>query len=131
MTLSKQSAVNGQLKVLGARADRSGYVTSRSPRHLQAFDATGNPLTAEWKYATDSQWKEASHWQDVSPHLMLHVRYGEDQLVLNPANICGNGTIGSNMGNGAFVALRDDGRVIGWGTPGFGGGGRSGGQGVV
>ncbi|WP_442113610.1 RCC1 domain-containing protein [Pseudomonas sp. NUPR-001] len=112
------------LKVLGARSDRSTYATSRSPRHLSAFNAKGEPLKAQWQYIGDNTWENEERFLDSKPHLILEVRFGEDRLYLNPANIIGNGTAGESddkMGNGAFVALRDDGRVVGWGTPSFGG----------
>lgn len=133
MTVSEKNAAKdmraaagaGQLKVLGARFDRSSLITSRSPRYLSAFNAlTNEPLEAQWKYIGDNTWESAARFLDSKPHLILEVRSGDDKLYLNPANIVGNGTAGESVdksGNGAFVALRDDGRVVGWGTPTFGG----------
>ncbi|WP_422416466.1 RCC1 domain-containing protein [Pseudomonas sp. GZD-222] len=112
----------GQLKILGARFNRSTYRSSGSPRYLQAFHAVSNqPLQAEWKYSTDVQWTVASRWRDIQPHLPLQVRTTDDQLTLNPANIMGSGADTTVNGTAAFVAHRDDGRVRGWGNPLFGG----------
>ncbi|MND36134.1 hypothetical protein D3C80_267850 [compost metagenome] len=111
----------GQLKILGARFNRSTYRSSASPRYLQAFHAvSGQPVLAEWKYSTDAQWAAASQWRDIQPHLPLQVRTADDQLTLNPANIIGSGADTALTGTAAFVALRDDGRVRGWGNQAFG-----------
>ncbi|MDD2046561.1 RCC1 domain-containing protein [Pseudomonas putida] len=112
----------GQLKILGARFNRSTYRSSGSPRYLQAFDANdlNKALQAEWKYSTDPQWTVANRWRDIQPHLPLQVRTNNDQVTLNPANIIGSGADTTVNGTAAFVAHRDDGRVRGWGNAAFG-----------
>jgi hypothetical protein len=109
------------LKVMGARFNRSIHRAYRVSRELSAFDATtGQPIYAEWKYASDTQWVLASTWRDDQPQLPLQVRTAEDALTLNPANIIGNGVDLVGSGSAAFVACRDNGDVVGWGYGAFG-----------
>ncbi|ALI09566.1 MULTISPECIES: hypothetical protein [Pseudomonas] len=113
---------SGALKVMGARYNRSTYRASGSSRVLSAFNATtGQPIQAQWKYATGDQWTTADIWRDSSPHQPLQVRTSDDQLTLNPANIIGNGIDTTVTGLAAFVAHRDVGDVLGWGNAGYGG----------
>ncbi|WLH65393.1 hypothetical protein [Pseudomonas sp. FP2300] len=112
----------GTLKVMGARYTRSTYRASGASRVLSAFNATtGQPVQAQWKYATDSQWETAATWRDIAPHQPLQVRTADDQLTLNPANIIGNGIDTTVTGQAAFVAHRDVGDVLGWGNAAYGG----------
>ena len=113
---------SGALKVMGARYNRSTYRASGSSRVLNAFNATtGQPIQAQWKYATGDQWTTADIWRDCAPHQPLQVRTSDDQLTLNPANIIGNGIDTTVTGLAAFVAHRDVGDVLGWGNAGYGG----------
>ncbi|WP_136475159.1 hypothetical protein [Pseudomonas sp. DG56-2] len=113
----------GRLKVLGARRNRSNCHSHTSPSYLHAFDAETNlPLQAEWKYTTDERWTLSTRWRDTEPQLLLQVRTADDQVMVNPANVFGNGDINSTSpGESAFVALRDDGSLRAWGHPDTGG----------
>ncbi len=111
----------GTLKIMGARYNRSTYRASSATRLLSAFNATtGQPLQAQWKYASDNEWKTAATWRDSSPQESLQVRTAEDQVTLNSANIIGNGIDTTVTGLAAFVAHRDVGDVVGWGNAAYG-----------
>ncbi len=108
---------SGQLKVMGARFNRSTYRASGTSRVLSAFNAvTGQPLQAEWQYQGDDGWQTAAAWRDTAPHKPLRVRTADDLVTLNPANIFGNGVDTTVTGLAAFVAHRDEGDVVGWGN---------------
>jgi alpha-tubulin suppressor-like RCC1 family protein len=112
---------SGSLKVMGARYNRSTYRASGATRVLSAFNATtGQPLQAQWKYASDTEWVTAATWRDTSPQQPLQVRTADDLVTLNSANIIGNGIDTAVIGQAAFVAHRDVGDVIGWGNELFG-----------
>jgi hypothetical protein len=112
----------GKLKVMGARYNRSVYWASRASRWLMAFDATtGKPIQADWKYANDSTWTKGEIWLDASPQEPLQVRTADDQLTLGEANIFGNGIDTNINGQAAFVALRDENNMAGWGLAANGG----------
>ncbi|MBK5002494.1 hypothetical protein IAE37_004770 [Pseudomonas sp. S31] len=113
----------GLLQVLGARHTRSAQRAAYASRYLRAYQAdTGQPIMAEWRYCGSPEWSSAGEWLDSQPHLPLQVRAEHDLVTLNPANIIGNGIyMSSPTGIGAFVALRNDGRVVGWGDAGNGG----------
>lgn len=112
---------SGTLKVLGARYNRSTYRASSATRILSAFNAnTGQPLVAEWKYPSGSQWSSGTTWRDTAPHEPLQVRTADDLVTLNPANIIGNGIDTTVTGLAAFVAHRDVGDVVGWGNAAYG-----------
>ncbi|QKG64792.1 hypothetical protein HP062_03855 [Pseudomonas sp. B14-6] len=103
---------SGRLKVMGARSNPHLFGLSGTSRLLRAFDTlTGEPVVAQWKYATDSDWTTAHTWRDTQQQA-LHVRVGDDQVILNSANIIGSW--------GAFVARTDDGALVGWGHPDLG-----------
>jgi len=102
----------GDLLVMGARWNASTTAASRSPRMLSAFEASsGKPLQAEWRYDGSSQWAQASQWIDTHPWLKLYVRSRDDAMLLNPANIFGNGQVLAASRYGRFMAMRDE-RVV-------------------
>ncbi|PBJ19041.1 hypothetical protein BSF44_47850 [Pseudomonas sp. ACN8] len=110
---------SGNLKVMGARNIRSIWTASRSSQVLSAFNkTTDQPVQAQWKYPGDSDWTTAATWRDSKPQEPLQVRTGDDQLTLNPANIIGNGE--HIFDQAAFVALRDAGDVVAWGSDTYG-----------
>lgn len=112
---------SGTLRILGARYNRSTYRASSATRILSAFNATtGQPLSAEWKYPSDSQWSSGTTWRDTAPNVPLQVRTADDLVTLNPANIIGNGIDTTVTGLAAFVAHRDVGDVVGWGNAAYG-----------
>jgi hypothetical protein len=112
---------SGSLKIMGARYNRSTYRASSATRVLSAFNATtGQPLQAQWKYASDVEWLTAATWRDTSPQQPLQVRTADDLVTLNPANIIGNGIDTTVTGLSAFVAHRDVGDVVGWGNAAYG-----------
>ncbi|RBB96894.1 hypothetical protein C3E97_029770, partial [Pseudomonas sp. MWU12-2115] len=117
----RRAVGSGQLKVMGARYNRSTYRASGAWRVLSAFNAsTGRPVQAEWKYPDDSQWTTGSTWYDTHPEQPLQVRTSDDALTLNPANIFGNGNDLTVNGQSAYVAHRDVGNILGWGLAAYG-----------
>ncbi|UST60841.1 hypothetical protein NF672_09975 [Pseudomonas moraviensis] len=112
---------SGTLKIMGARYNRSTYRASSATRVLSAFNATtGQPLQAQWKYASDTEWMTAAIWRDTAPQQLLQVRTADDLVTLNSANIIGNGIDTTVTGFAAFVAHRDVGDVAGWGNAAYG-----------
>jgi hypothetical protein len=112
---------SGVLKVMGARFNRSTYRASSASRVLSAFNATtGEPLQAQWKYSSGTEWVTAATLRDAYPQELLHVRTADDQITLNPANIIGNGIDTTVTGLAAVVAHRDVGDVVGWGNAAYG-----------
>ncbi|WP_454562091.1 hypothetical protein [Pseudomonas sp. AIG] len=111
----RKGVVEEKLRVLGARCDHPRIRPSGSPRRiLSAFHAeTGQPVEAQWKYASDLQWTIAETWRDDFPHEPLQVRTADAQVTINPINI--NGNVGS------FIAIRDEGDMVGWGDSEDGG----------
>ncbi|MHC8393512.1 hypothetical protein ACYZT8_07575 [Pseudomonas sp. LB3P93] len=112
---------SGSLKVMGARFNRSTYRASSASRVLSAFNATtGQPLQAQWKYPSGTEWVTAATWRDTHPQEPLQVRTADDQITLNPANVIGNGIDTTITGLAAVVAHRDVGDVVGWGNAAYG-----------
>ncbi|MBC3205358.1 hypothetical protein HU755_01055 [Pseudomonas sp. SWRI111] len=102
----------GSLRVLGARSS-SEFKKAVSSRILSAFHAqTGKPLKVEWKYASSPHWEVADSWRDDLPQQLLQVRTDDDQLTINPSNIIGGET--------SYIAIRDEGDVVGWSHPKYG-----------
>ncbi|WP_256666048.1 hypothetical protein [Pseudomonas sp. B14-6] len=109
-----QAIGSGNLKVMGARFNCHTFGHTGASRVLSAFDATTEqPIEAQWKYATDTEWTTATTWTDTTPQEPLQVRSSDKQITLNPVNIIGNGH--------SFVAHRDGGDVIAWGNADSGG----------
>ena len=110
-------------KVMGARFNRTTYRASGSSRLLSALHAaTLQPLAVQWKYIDDVNWSASSStWRDSQPSKPLQVRSSSHEATLNPTNIFGNGADTLTNGNAAFVALRDQGDLVCWGHPDFGG----------
>lgn len=112
----------GRLKIMGARYNQTIYRYSGASQVISALDiSTHLPLQAEWKYADQNQWTTSSTWLDVSPEQALQVRFEGDLKTLNPANIYGNGADTTVNGTSAFVAKRNDGQLVAWGNPVYGG----------
>lgn len=110
-------------KVMGARFNRTTYRASGSSRLLSALHATTlQPLAVQWKYEDGVTWSAPfTTWLDSEPSKALQVRSSSQQATLNPANIFGNGVDTLTVGGAAFVALLDQGDVVSWGNPAFGG----------
>ncbi|WP_434562834.1 hypothetical protein [Pseudomonas sp. R1-6] len=109
-------------KVMGARFNRTTYRASGSSRLLSALHANSlQPLPVEWKYVDEINWSTPSAtWRDSQPSKPLQVRSSSHEATLNPANIFGNGVDTLTTGGAAFVALLNQGNVVGWGNRGFG-----------
>ncbi|VVO60467.1 hypothetical protein PS865_00762 [Pseudomonas fluorescens] len=101
------------MNIIGSRSLNNNMTFGDGQPILTALDDTYEPLLVEWKYPSSEIWVTASSWRDFRPREPLYVRHGEQQLTLNPINITG--------GTGAFVALRNDGELVGWGIPEVGG----------
>jgi hypothetical protein len=115
------AVASGQLKIMGARYNRSSYRASACSRLLSAFNATTmQPIDAQWQYEGDTTWVTAKTLRDTDSWKLLHVKTNDDLVTLNPANIIGNGTDAATAGQAAFVAHRDVGDVVGWGTAAHG-----------
>lgn len=120
----KSNLQPGTLKVMGARWNPGTYRASGMSRWLMAFDSTtGQPLLAQWQYAGDATWSEATAaWLDTKPDRLLRVQTATDLVTLNTANLVGNGIDMTITGQAAFTAHRNTGDVVVWGNPGYGGG---------
>ncbi|SFH47224.1 hypothetical protein [Pseudomonas sp. NFACC45] len=110
-------------KVMGARFNRTTYRASGSSRLLSALHATTlQPLAVQWKYEGEATWSTPSTtWRDSQPSKALQVRSSSQEATVNPANIFGNGVDTLTAGGAAFAALLDQGDVVCWGNPDFGG----------
>ncbi|WP_404821407.1 RCC1 domain-containing protein, partial [Pseudomonas huaxiensis] len=121
---------SGPLLVMGARFNASTYRASSAPRMLSAFHRTTlQPMLAEWRYEDSQVWTAKPRWFDNKPWLKLYVRTSSDAVLLNPANIIGNGVDTTANGAAAFIAMRDEVTVgtekevdmVGWGNAAHGG----------
>ncbi|WP_175652260.1 RCC1 domain-containing protein [Pseudomonas sp. Marseille-P9899] len=121
---------SGPLRVMGARFSASSYRASSAPRMLSAFhNTTLQPVLAEWRYEDSEIWTAKTRWFDNKPWLKLYVRTTSDAVLLNPANIIGNGVDSAVTGAAAFIAMRDEVTVgsekevdvVGWGNAAHGG----------
>lgn len=118
--------VDGELHVMGARVAAVQFWANKgASRYITALDArTGKPLRARWRYEGETQEVATAHFDDLRPEQPLHVRYGAQSLTLRPANFFGNGFCDLNnfsLAHSAFVALKDNGKVVTWGVPDNGG----------
>lgn len=98
----------GALHVMGARGK---YGTERHAetgiwsRTLIALDKNSRkPVVAQWRYQDDTDWLSGERFLDTSPWRPLQVSAADKVVTINPVNISGN--------NLAFLALRDDGRIV-------------------
>uniref|UniRef100_UPI00384C4A00 RCC1 domain-containing protein n=1 Tax=Pseudomonas huaxiensis TaxID=2213017 RepID=UPI00384C4A00 len=123
-------AGSGPLRVMGARSNASICRASSASRTLSAFhNTTLQPLLAQWRYEDSEDWTAETHWFDNKPWLKLYVCSSSDVVLLNPANIIGNGWNTAAAGSAAFVAIRDEVSVgaethvdmVAWGIPDWGG----------
>lgn len=101
------------INIRGSRSLSNNMTLGDSQPILTALDDNNEPLLVEWKYPSSEIWVTASTWKDVRPREPLYVRHGKKQLTVNPINITG--------ALSAFVALRNDGELVGWGDPQSGG----------
>ncbi|HEY9133010.1 MAG TPA: hypothetical protein VIM98_14755, partial [Dyella sp.] len=122
--------LSGHLLVMGGRSTspmRGGFHGSAalrtSRRRLHALDATTKKsILARWRYQfeLDSTGITATDFLDLEPDAVLYIDTDDDQVILRPRNILGNGVSTTSYG-GAFVAQRDEGNLVAWGSTNMGG----------
>ncbi|WP_434561856.1 hypothetical protein [Pseudomonas sp. Z4-20] len=113
----KRDVGSGELRVMGARYNRGLYRCSACSRRLSAFQAsTGRPILAQWQYDGDDGWVAGTSFRDTDSSRPLRVRTTDFQIIVNPANVLGNGLDSMLTGEAAFVALRGMGDLVGWGN---------------
>lgn len=115
---------SGQLLVMGARA-RSSETWWNGGVYLVALNtATLQPLEALWQYEGDTSETSGSLFEDTQAWRLLRVRTADDEVRINPVNLCGNANINPDSPTTAycaFAARRNDGSVVAWGVDGNGG----------
>ena len=122
--------LSGQLLVMGGRsASRRQFqkgvnATIIEFRRLHALNAiTRKRISALWRYEHEAVGTGVTtmEFRDSQPDARLYVSTDDDQVILQARNILGNGfDTGSDQG-GAFVAWRDQGNLVAWGSPATGG----------
>ncbi|MBT9263437.1 hypothetical protein KKQ10_00975 [Pseudomonas sp. MG-9] len=118
------SVGTGRLLVMGARSRGNYQIYGGGASWLTALDATTRqPIKAWWRYNGEESEISGTTFRDTLPDRLLHVRTGDDQVVINPMNVCGNGNfISSSSANYAAIAARTDrGNLVAWGHAGRGG----------
>ena len=125
--------LSGHLLVMGGRSPtrKNKYfgmnLFLRNGRQLHALDATtGKPILARWRYEHEAVGTTvtAKDFPDTQPDAVLYVDTDDDQKILRPKNILGDGrerTYSGTSPGGAFAALRDQGNLVAWGNPIYGG----------
>ncbi|HEY9130460.1 MAG TPA: hypothetical protein VIM98_01785 [Dyella sp.] len=123
-------ALSGRLLVMGGRsASRWRYRkgvngTLNQYRRLHALDATTKTsIPARWRYAHEAPTASVTvtDFPDSNPDAVLYIDTDDDQVILRPRNILGNGYSDEGTPGGAFVAWRDQGNLAAWGSPTTGG----------
>lgn len=129
--LIREAAIKVAPLVIGSRGTTTRYWSNRgSSRWLTALDP-GNlsPMSTVWRYDGDSQSFRGSSFDDTQPRRLLRVGSDAFEVVLQRANLFGNGwgdPARPGQANAAFVALRDArslvaGSLVAWGLAGYGG----------
>lgn len=114
----------GRLLVMGARSRGNYQNYGGGTAWLTALDATTRqPVKAWWRYNGEEGEVSGTTFRDTRPDRLLHVRISDDQVTINPQNLCGNGNfIASQEENSAaFAARTERGALVAWGKPARGG----------
>ncbi|WP_226500065.1 hypothetical protein [Pseudomonas sp. MWU16-30322] len=124
--LIREAATRVAPLVIGSRGTTTRYWSNRgSSRLLTALDpASLRPMSTVWRYDGDSQQFHGSSFDDTQPRRLLRVGSDGFEVVLQRANLFGNGwgdPARPGEVNAVFVALRDDGSLEAWGLDRYGG----------
>ncbi|MGU9850011.1 RCC1 domain-containing protein [Pseudomonas koreensis] len=114
----------GRLLVMGARSRGNYQLYGGGTAWLTALDATTRqPVRAWWRYNGEEGEVSGTTFRDTRPDRLLHVRISDDQVTINPQNLCGNGNFisGQAANNAAFAARTERGTLVAWGKPDRGG----------
>ncbi|MEN5044300.1 RCC1 domain-containing protein [Pseudomonas koreensis] len=120
----RASLGTGRLLVMGARSRGNYQMYGGGTAWLTALDATTRqPVKAWWRYNGEEGEVSGTTFRDTRPDRLLHVRISDDQVTINPQNLCGNGNFisGEGANNAAFAARTERGALVAWGSPGRGG----------
>ncbi|RBL72657.1 hypothetical protein C3E98_003885 [Pseudomonas sp. MWU13-2625] len=115
---------SGRLLVMGARSRGDCQIYAGGTSWLTALDVTTRqPINASWRYNGEADEISGTTFRDTRPDRLLHVRISDDQVTINPMNLCGNGNFVSGLeaNNAAFAARTERGSLVAWGNPGRGG----------
>ncbi|WP_275257390.1 RCC1 domain-containing protein [Citrobacter koseri] len=112
-----------KLVVLGARKVKCyRYGPHIQKGYLRAIaQDTQNDMEVSWQYVGTSTSKTGNIFLDTNPDLPLRVFNDEEEVIINPANLFGNGDAPVENATGAFVARLDSGYLVTWGTSNAGG----------
>ncbi|EUB85127.1 RCC1 domain-containing protein [Pseudomonas sp. GM30] len=114
----------GRLLVMGARSRGNYQIYGGGTAWLTALDATTRqPVRAWWRYNGEEGEVSGTTFRDTRPDRLLHVRISDDQVTINPQNLCGNGNFisGQEANYAAFAARTERGALVAWGSPERGG----------
>lgn len=120
----RASLGTGRLLVMGARSRGNYQMYGGGTAWLTALDATTRqPVKAWWRYNGEEGEVSGTTFRDTRPDRLLHVRISDDQVTINPQNLCGNGNFNSepHLNNAAFAARTERGALVAWGKPDRGG----------
>ncbi|WP_338802221.1 hypothetical protein V9L13_08775 [Pseudomonas sp. RSB 5.4] len=120
----RASLGTGRLLVMGARSRGNYQMYGGGTAWLTALDATTRqPVRAWWRYNGEEGEVSGTTFRDTRPDRLLHVRISDDQVTINPQNLCGNGNFisGQDANNAAFAARTERGALVAWGKPARGG----------
>jgi len=120
----RASLGTGRLQVMGARSRGNYQMYAGGTAWLTALDATTRqPIRAWWRYNGEEGEVSGTTFRDTRPDRLLHVRISDDQVTINPQNLCGNGNFisGEGANNAAFAARTERGALVAWGKPARGG----------
>ncbi|MGX9379575.1 RCC1 domain-containing protein [Pseudomonas sp. JQ36] len=120
----RASLGTGRLRVMGARSRGNYQIYGGGTAWLTALDATTRqPVKAWWRYNGEEGEVSGATFRDTRPDRLLHVRISDDQVTINPQNLCGNGNFMSDVAlhNAAFAARTERGALVAWGKPARGG----------
>jgi alpha-tubulin suppressor-like RCC1 family protein len=120
----RASVGTGRLLVMGARSRGNYQIYGGGTAWLTALDATNRqPVRAWWRYNGEEDEISGTTFRDTRPDRLLHVRISDDQVTINPLNLCGNGNFvsGIEANNAAFAARTERGALVAWGKPDRGG----------
>ncbi|MFJ2280993.1 RCC1 domain-containing protein [Pseudomonas sp. NPDC087803] len=122
----KEAAARVAPLVIGSRGTTMRYWSNKgSSRLLTALDPVSlKPVETVWQYEGDSQSFRGSRFDDRQPRRLLRVGSGQFQVLLQRANLFGNGwgdPATPDEAHAAFVALRDAGSLVAWGLGRYGG----------
>ncbi|WP_140395970.1 hypothetical protein [Pseudomonas sp. SCPG-7] len=120
----RASLGTGRLLVMGARSRGNYQIYGGGTAWLTALEATTRqPVKAWWRYNGEEGEVSGMTFRDTRPDRLLHVRISDDQVTVNPLNLCGNGNFVSvsELNNAAFAARTERGALVAWGKRSSGG----------